>query len=200
MNDVITFLLQAAEAGEVIEIIYHGGSQPGAVRRIAPIEIDGDCVRAVCIATRAVKHYKLAKIEISSDSAHTSYSAQRAPATPKPANLHEAIQPYEDEIRGLGWELVTEPNRATVFRRFKNGKLRKTYDVIIEYYEYTYTGSTIGPDGTLTKVQEKSRRPWYVRCSDDRHSTFKELAGAAARFAEFAREAAVALNIAPRDA
>jgi len=36
--------------------------------------------------------------------------------------------------------------------------------------------------------------------ADDRHSTFKELAGAAARFAEFAREAAVALNIAPRDA
>jgi len=35
-------LTTAAESGEILRIIYHGGSQPGSSRDVCPIEISGD--------------------------------------------------------------------------------------------------------------------------------------------------------------
>lgn len=35
-------LKSAASNGEVLWIVYHGGSQPGSSRELAPISIDGD--------------------------------------------------------------------------------------------------------------------------------------------------------------
>lgn len=57
-------LRDAIESGEILTIRYHGGSQPGASREIAPIQITKDKVRARCYASNAVKLFAIGKIEI----------------------------------------------------------------------------------------------------------------------------------------
>ena len=55
---------EAAEAGEVLRVIYAGGSQPGARREIAPISIQNGKVRARCFSSNAVKTFVIDKIEV----------------------------------------------------------------------------------------------------------------------------------------
>jgi hypothetical protein len=40
-DDLRARLIAAAAAGEIVSIVYHRGSQPGAVRDIVPITITG---------------------------------------------------------------------------------------------------------------------------------------------------------------
>ena len=57
-------LTEACVNGEVVRIIYHGGSQPGTVRAISPIEVSKSEVRARDLAVGIAKTFKLAKIEL----------------------------------------------------------------------------------------------------------------------------------------
>jgi predicted DNA-binding transcriptional regulator YafY len=57
-------LKEAIETGEVLKVRYHGGSQPGALREIAPISVNGDKVRARCYSSDAVKTFVIGKVEI----------------------------------------------------------------------------------------------------------------------------------------
>jgi hypothetical protein len=54
--DVETVLQEAIETGEIITIIYKGGSKTGAKRDISPISIKNGKVRARCHSSNAVKH------------------------------------------------------------------------------------------------------------------------------------------------
>lgn len=59
-------LLEAAMVlGHEIEIIYHGGSRPGAPRHIIPLSLRGDALRAM--AGGAVKSFKLSLVELPPD-------------------------------------------------------------------------------------------------------------------------------------
>ncbi|MCD1631376.1 WYL domain-containing protein [Marinobacter shengliensis] len=62
--DVLQQLEEAIETGEVLTIVYNGGSQPGATRKISPIKIEGAKVRARCFSTNAVKLFNLEKVVI----------------------------------------------------------------------------------------------------------------------------------------
>jgi predicted DNA-binding transcriptional regulator YafY len=64
MGNLEQLLITAIETGEVINIKYHGGSQPGSIRQISPISVNGDDVRARCLATNRVKVFKISKMEI----------------------------------------------------------------------------------------------------------------------------------------
>lgn len=50
-------LNEAAEAREVITVVYHGGSQPGTKRRLSPIKATPSELRARDIATDEVKTF-----------------------------------------------------------------------------------------------------------------------------------------------
>jgi len=56
-------LREAAETGEIVTVIYHGGSQPGTKRRLAPITVTAREIRARDIPTGEVKNFLLSKIE-----------------------------------------------------------------------------------------------------------------------------------------
>lgn len=49
----------AIETGEVIAVQYMGGTTPGLVRRICPLALDGDIVRAVCCESDQEKTYRV---------------------------------------------------------------------------------------------------------------------------------------------
>ena len=61
-DDVRARLIAAAATGEIIRILYHRGSQPGAVREIRPVAISDDEVTARDIASGIDKTFKLAHI------------------------------------------------------------------------------------------------------------------------------------------
>ena len=56
-------LQETIGTGEILNIIYHGGSEPDAARQLFPMQIKGDQLRARCLATNRVKTYSLSKIE-----------------------------------------------------------------------------------------------------------------------------------------
>jgi len=65
----ISCLLEAAENGERIEIVYHGGSSPGSSRSISPRELfrvkgHGTYVEAYCDQRKEVRTFSTEKIQI----------------------------------------------------------------------------------------------------------------------------------------
>lgn len=64
MSEVLARLESAIGTGELVSIVYHGGSQPGAFREITPLQIEDGKVRARCYTSNAVKTFALDKIEL----------------------------------------------------------------------------------------------------------------------------------------
>ena len=61
-------LVDAIENKQSLTVVYLGGSQPGTLRNISPISINGDKLRARCHSSGAVKVFNLGKIQLPSDS------------------------------------------------------------------------------------------------------------------------------------
>jgi len=57
-------LESAAHAGEMVSIIYHGGSRAGIARRVLPVRVTEDVVWAIEADGEQRKQFKLAKIEL----------------------------------------------------------------------------------------------------------------------------------------
>lgn len=133
MDSQLTVRIRLKEAigtGELIGVIYHGGSQPGMYREISPVEIEGDKVRAHCHASNAEKMFSIEKIEIPD-------SALRPDDKSIAWNPHGA-RPFDSigevhgvhlvTLRELGWTVDIEryeDGEAIWLRsKFKNGSLR----------------------------------------------------------------------------
>lgn len=174
----------AAKAGEVVRIIYHGGSQPGTVREIYPIRVATLEISARDLATDIVKTFKLAKIELVDDVTDApEYDAAHSDIS-EPAGIIEALDGKHSELENLGWHVAFSEDEASVYRFFKNGKPRKTADVSLSYDEFV-TDLFVDDDGELHEDARHSTRPYRVdslRFASGR--TFGKLSRAAALFLE----------------
>ena len=112
------------------------------------------------------------------------------------ANLKSHLAPYRDTVEGIGWVLEVSDTSAGTFRRFKNGKLRKTPDVHIEYNEYHHDTYDVDDDGELVEVPRKAERPWYVASTHKAQAaTFKHHERAIERFMELCVTEAAAFEL-----
>ena len=57
-------LLQAMGIGEILDVLYFAGTQPGTVRKICPLSLSKDKVRALCLASNTEKLYFISKMDI----------------------------------------------------------------------------------------------------------------------------------------
>jgi hypothetical protein len=169
---------EAIGTGELINIIYHGGSEPGTARMILPIKIEGDKVRAKCYTSNKVKSFSLEKIEFAGDEITDYTGAHREPET-----LEEAIAPFLDELKGAGWEIELTSDSAGLFTLFKNGKRRKSAIVSIYYY-ISSDGYEFDEYDEYEPIEENAinHRPWHV----EGHA-YKHLSKAILKFMELAR-------------
>lgn len=55
---------RAIQYGEVLRIRYHGGSQPGTIREIAPTSLKNGLMRATCVLSNSPKNFRIEKVEI----------------------------------------------------------------------------------------------------------------------------------------
>tara|TARA_B100000686_G_scaffold339583_1_gene413897 strand:+ start:198 stop:875 length:678 start_codon:yes stop_codon:yes gene_type:complete len=209
------------ESGETIKIIYQGGSQPGSPREIAPHSIKGSIVIADCITTGKTKTFKLEKIElVEGTTEKVDYSIERSNLKPARENKYKSIDMFLEEKRtfleNLGWTIKVE-NSSTkleakkevgyetmidhfeslcLHSKFKNGKLRKTSDVSLCFYELTWDmdWGDIEIDESNHKkgrfISLKNRvRPWRVDGKDKGEGkTYTHLGEATKIFLEYAKE------------
>lgn len=170
-------LKKAAEAGEVITVIYHGGSQSGAKRNISPIRVTPTEMRARCLSTDEVKTYFVDKIEIVPENYPAPEYVPGAENPPDFETLAEALSDKIKELKALGWHVELSEESITLHEYFKNGKPKKGavigvqknkfsgYDFATTEDEIAYLEDPQSLDAIKalkTARQIPSMRPWYV--------------------------------------
>lgn len=184
--NVLSMLKEAVEQAVVLRIKYHGGSQPGAVRDIAPIEIMGDKIRARCYASNAVKTFMVEKIEILEGDGEIDADTelwQRGKDTTKYHTLDQAYNDISSTLDPLEWHIEKSEASISLHRRFKNGNPRKGSEAQIVYEEYDYGDIFIDEEGNEHHEEPKLRiRPWVIRSKTEQTRTYKDLDNAAKHF------------------
>lgn len=182
-------LRKAIESGEVLKVIYHGGSQPGSLREIAPISINNGKVSARCYTSNAVKSFAVEKIVIVEGETQ-SKAAEWQPGLVTPekyGSVSKLLQNEQNLLVQLGWHIEHDNNHLSLHRKFKTGKPLKGSDVSLFYEEYTYD-LVAGLDGeTHEENIRKRQRPWTVRGKDQDTKTYSHLDKAAEVFIEWAK-------------
>ena len=165
-------LQEAIGTGEILTIIYHGGSQPGSTREILPIKLTDNKVRARCYTSNAVKTFVIGKIELCHDQITTPSTWDQAVKNIQQfKNIKDVYDQLKDELLSYGWHVkFTESDTGdrvslSLHTYFKNGKLRKSAEVSLAYDKYT-TESLYDVDTgiiTYTEKTKKSARPYRTQ-------------------------------------
>lgn len=161
--DVSAVLKRAIESGEILKIIYHGGSHPGGVREVAPIKIEDGKVRARCYTSKGVKSFMLNKIQLDGDTAtHEQKSLDKRQALiDQVHDIKSAYNVLNAAFESDGWATNCSDYAFTLHHRFKNGKVKKGVVVGFEYSEFT-TDIEWGEDYSMIEVTKKRVKPWVV--------------------------------------
>lgn len=182
-------LRQAIESGEVLKIVYHGGSQPGSLREIAPVSIKNGKVSARCFTSNSVKSFALEKIVVVEGESRSS-AAEWQPGLVKPeqyVSISELLENQKDHLVLLGWHIANDKDHLSLHRKLKTGKPLKGSDIALYFEEYTYD-LVAGADGELHEENMRKRlRPWTVRGKNQDTKTYSHLDKAAEVFIEWAK-------------
>ncbi|SEQ49286.1 hypothetical protein SAMN03080615_01672 [Amphritea atlantica] len=147
-------LLVASDAGEIITIVYHGGSNPGESRKVAPIKVAITEMRARCYETDAVKVFKLNKIAVPDWGIESVVQVERLP------QVDDAyVQLIVDRILAKKYH-VDLSSGISVHEFFKNGKPRKSAVAVLAVDDegyYSRPFSVRGP-GVLEERRFKDIR------------------------------------------
>jgi hypothetical protein len=182
---VVETLRASIRTGEIVTIIYHGGSNPGASREIFPIGImPGDeKLRARCIVDGATKMFKIDKISIVDGDGVIDIAKDISQS-----KLYTSIKElYLDVITRFDAETVhieLVDNELSAHKKWKNGKPQK--GAVIEiFYREEYTDFVFNYEtGQLDEVTKKHHRPWFVGGKSVVTNSYKDFNKAAYYFIE----------------
>ncbi|MBN9602670.1 MAG: hypothetical protein J0G33_07045 [Afipia felis] len=180
----------AIGTGEILRIVYDGGSSPGSVRDILALAIlpDGK-VRAKCLTTGQAKTFILEKMRLRENAEETYVPG--ALKLPHYASLSDVFADMSPGIKALGWHIQLEDgddgsqclsaHRVTK----KTGKPLKGSFASLTYSRIQWD-SIVTPDGRFERANVRpSVRPYAVRSKFANSTpTFKELDNAVVRFLE----------------
>ena len=152
--NIIQTLKQSIGTGEVIWIVYAGGSNPGAKREIVPFNITDDILWAHDVASDQRKMFKLAKIRLSSEE-------EIVTTLPKFNSAIKTIADIAHEYRIIldtcGWHVVVTDNEIALYDFWKNGKIKKTPIVNLRRFDQPWPWRVDGPGYVKTsKFIEKA--------------------------------------------
>jgi hypothetical protein len=184
--DVSENIKGAIECDEVLTVKYHGGSKPGSVRQIHPLQIlDARKVRAKCFSTNSVKVFMIDKIEIVDDSLRDSDISWSKVVEKNYESIEEVYEEHASALLAMGWHVVldtdsTEQIRINIYDYFKNGKLRKTPSGSLSFTEFEteYCFET----GEIIITTNKRAMPFSCHSPDGNNGTFSKLVKCVDRF------------------
>lgn len=190
MNDDTTARLRRAiDRREPVRITYAGGSQPNTARHIVPMRVRGDEVEAEDIAARELKTFKIDKIRLLTESD----DAVEYDPSPDAAIAPTVAKAIESEVQGLrllGWHVEVADDAVGLCRYFKNGKARKTPDIVLSYDEWTVDFFDDFHGKGMQELRRPSTRPYAVRTRSAATRTFASQRKAVVLFLNEARRLA----------
>ncbi|KGK41389.1 hypothetical protein LH51_08235 [Nitrincola sp. A-D6] len=135
-------LKAAIETGEVLKVRYHGGSQPGTLREIAPISVNDGKVRARCYSSDAVKTFAISKVEIVGFAKKGDEWQKGKEQKSEYVSLSYFFEEKANLFDELGWHVESELSGDHEFLSlhacFKNGNPKKGAEVELSYEKYAY--------------------------------------------------------------
>jgi hypothetical protein len=198
MNDPIEhnlhgILSNAVSTGELVSIIYHGGSQPGTIREIRAIKVSQTAVWAYDDTvkhdgTEQAKQFLLSKIEIPSKNAGAIPTYDPNAITIEDSHtIREIFEPKIDQFQAMGWYVELSENEIALHYYFKNGKVRKAAAIVLRFDEFI-TDLVFDEDKWIAGIKDgnsdfaeekrKSKRPYHVVSPAYQGSGFAKLSHA----------------------
>ena len=153
------------DSGQEIAIIYLGGSQPGTQRIVAPLKMKGEILIALDIATNRVKNYSIGKIEFLKEASLAQpYNADLAQETAliDRLSLRQMADVFTEDLSPLGGHVEPSETSIQLARYFKNGKPKKSADLVISHEEFVYSFEFDLDLGDFVEAKKLSVRPWRV--------------------------------------
>jgi hypothetical protein len=181
-------LIAAINEKRKIEIVYHGGSQPGAVRQITPQGIKDGKVRAFCHTSDAMKLFAVDKISIVDSCEQTDLVAWQPGLQPsrRYTSIVELVEEKRESLVKQGWHIESSENCVALHRVRKNGTPLKGSDVSLDFEEYTHD-LIMDEEGEIHEENvRKKQRPWTVRAKNKDTRTYRSLDVASGLFLEWA--------------
>jgi hypothetical protein len=188
-------LKEAIEDGEVLKIIYHGGSQPGTSRYIAPIQVGNGKVRARCYSSKDVKVFYLNKLTIMDGDENQKQQIDSWDPELDVLYHYESISDFIDKeiitLAQLGWHITNDEERIYLHSKFKSGSLlnRDDADVWLVYQRYS-SGSVAYIDdesGEWVECEIERQKSWDIGCKNQNTGNYRTLDKAAKKFMNLAR-------------
>ncbi|GIU15681.1 hypothetical protein TUM4261_33070 [Shewanella sp. c952] len=150
--------------GEVLTIIYNGGSQPGIVREIVPIQLlHGDeKVRARCMLSGVTKVFIVDKIALMDSDGVITEGHDFVPV--KKYGCMEEL--YDATVLLLGekpFHINKSSDAISVHKIWKNGNPHKGSLLSMSFFEFTSGECFFDELGNMTESEPKlSTRPWSI--------------------------------------
>lgn len=169
----------ALETGEIITIIYNGGSKKGAMRDIGPISSKNGKVRARCYELNTVKTFMLDKMELVNEASvgeTKRWAEAEVTDQQKYSSIEQIFTEHHDEFRNIGWYVFFENNCFSLHRKQKRAdKPLKAPSICLTYDEYT-SDSVYEFDGVITELNvRKSAKPYHLNAQGHYNATFSNL-------------------------
>ncbi|QOJ28339.1 MAG: hypothetical protein HRU80_05395 [Ignavibacteriales bacterium] len=184
-------LSQAIINGEVLEIVYLGGSLSGKPREIIPLKIEKDKLHAKCLLSDEVKTFFKNKIVSARLGEETTINNQLVEneIIYDYDNIKTFVDKNKEIIESYGW-FIGEIDDACISLHsfFKNGKPKRTKDIVLSYSEFTYTSVYDPEKGEFERVEEKMQKPWCLYAKSQPTINFKYLKSALEKFMFFAEK------------
>lgn len=174
---------EAADAGEIIAVRYAGGSMPGVVRPVAPVNVSGDSVWCRCYWTGKVKRFKLAKLEQVDFDELGDWVAPAKMDLPQAGEpdvlLNALLEMNRDAWAQVGWRPRLSGECLELRRSTERPvKLALEYDPSI--------GETVVDDEGHFTFEVREASHCWVFAADSRRIRFKHFPAAARRLMEMA--------------
>lgn len=169
MLSIRDLLEQSIASGSVVTIVYNGGSRPGQPRPLIPLSLRGDELVAHEPALRTAKTFKLAKIASVTADSETATNVAVTPIAAATIPHFETLAEYANYLKDTyvarGWSVTAEPRQFSVCGFFKNGKLRKSPTVSIQFVDRQFETALDLESGELVTIEHEltgRERPWRV--------------------------------------
>lgn len=172
MFTITELLLEAAEKGLTVTIVYNGGSKPGASRPIIPVRVVGNAVRAREPGLPRDKTLSLDKIaRVTTGDGRSSQPNEvlpiETPAPAKRATMDEYAERLKPEYVRRGWNVFFDPAQQFfgVGRYFKSGKAMKTSVVSLQFVDRSEVPTADWDTGEIVMLKKEltgRERPWLV--------------------------------------
>lgn len=98
MSDIRARLVEAAGTGEIVSVVYKGGSQPGSRRDIVVRSVAGNFVEVVCLASNEPRKMRLDRIALWDGNPFTPAYSASAPRRARPLDDDERVLTLSVEI------------------------------------------------------------------------------------------------------